>query len=153
MQDNLSYLPQILMALGVGALIVEIAILGFATFILLFIGSSLFLTGFAMYLTWLPATINMAIWSNIIVTALLALTLWKPLKRLQNKTDHKPIESDFAQQMFVLNADINATSDTMQHHYSGINWKVRSLEPLNKGQTVKVVRTEVGVLWVEAVDS
>jgi len=61
LQQNL---PQTLMVAGIAALIIEVAVLGFATFILLFFGASLLITGFAMSLDLLPATATAALWSN-----------------------------------------------------------------------------------------
>ncbi|WP_105903456.1 NfeD family protein [Vibrio gangliei] len=146
-----SYLPQVLMTLGVIALIIEAAVLGFATFILFFVGLSFVISGFSMYMGWLPDTVNSAIWSNIIFTAALAVVLWRPLKQLQNKPSTQKLTSDFAQKTFVLDANVDADSETILHSYSGITWKVKSETPLAAGQKVKVVKTEVGVMWVEAV--
>ncbi|OEF23520.1 NfeD family protein [Vibrio rumoiensis] len=148
----LNYLPQVLMSIGIIALIIEVVVLGFATFILFFIGLALFITGLSMYLGWLDASVNMAMWSSIILTFGFALILWKPFKKLQNKQVTQDTSSDFAQETFVLTGDVNRTSNDVLHAYSGINWKVRSEQPLTAGQTVKVVKTEVGILWVIAVN-
>lgn len=148
----LNYLPQILMSVGVIALIIEVVVLGFAIFIFFFIGLALFITGLSMYLGWLDASVNMAIWSSIILTLVFALILWRPFKKLQNKQATQDTSSDFAQETFVLTGEVNRTSNDVLHAYSGINWKVRSEQPLQAGQVVKVVKTEVGILWVKAVD-
>ncbi|WP_089138605.1 NfeD family protein [Vibrio rumoiensis] len=147
-----SYLPQVLMTVGVIALIVEVVVLGFATFIFFFIGLSLVISGFCMYMGWIDATLHYALWTNIILTIVFALVLWRPFKQLQNRQTKQDYQSDFAQQTFVLKGDVNSTSDDVTHAYSGIHWKVRSMQPLREGQTVKVVKMEVGVMWVEAIN-
>ncbi|MFH0256977.1 NfeD family protein [Vibrio rumoiensis] len=147
-----SYLPQVLMTVGVIALIVEVVVLGFATFIFFFIGLSLVISGFCMYMGWIDATLHYALWTNIILTIVFALVLWRPFKQLQNRQTKQDYQSDFAQQTFVLKGDVNSTSDDVTHAYSGIHWKVRSIQPLREGQTVKVVKMEVGVMWVEAIN-
>lgn len=148
----LDYLPQILIASGIIALAVEITILGFATFILLFLGLGLLLTGLAMQVNFLSVDINHAMWSVSIVTFVSALLLWKPLRRMQSNQGSQKIESDFAKETFQLTEDVDKGSNDVLYLYSGINWKLRSRKPLSKGQWVKVVETEVGVLWVEPVE-
>ena len=148
----LDYLPQILITCGIVALAVEVAVLGFATFILFFLGLGLLLTGLMMQFSWLAVDINHAMWSVSIITLGSALLLWKPLRRMQNKPDNNKIESDFAQETFQLTGDVDSESNDVLYSYSGINWKVRSRSPLTKGQWVKVVETAVGVLWVEPKD-
>ncbi|WP_376866284.1 NfeD family protein [Bacterioplanoides pacificum] len=143
-------MAEILMILGIAALIIEVAVLGFATFVLLFLGISLLLTGIAMNAGLLEASVMTALWSNTLVTAVLAVTLWKPLSRLQNNVEHKAVDSDFADQTFILEQDVDSRGEA-QRNYSGVRWKLKSRQPLAAGTEVKVVRTEVGVMWVEAV--
>ncbi|SDG81108.1 hypothetical protein SAMN04488136_10344 [Vibrio xiamenensis] len=152
MNGLLDYLPELLMAAGIVALAIEVGLLGFSTFILFFVGVAVFLTGLAMEFGWLEAGVNQAMWSSIVLTFMLALLLWKPLKAMQNRSVTDETHSDFAQQTFVLTGDIDRTSDDVLYAYSGINWKVRSQTPLRRGQTVKVVKTEVSVMWVEPVE-
>ncbi|WP_153447284.1 NfeD family protein [Vibrio algicola] len=148
-----SYFPQVLMALGIVLLIIEIAVFGFSTFLLFFMGLGVFFTGLSMQFNLLEANIHNAIWLGGVLTCIFALILWRPLKHLQNKpVDKEHQRTDFAQITFVLTDDVNSSSDTVLHAYSGINWKVRSQQPLSKGQTVSVVKQDVGVLWVESVD-
>ncbi len=144
----LQHLPEGLMVLGLAALITEVVMLGFATFILLFFGLSLLITGLLMQLGVLPADWVTALWSNALLTSILGIALWKPLQRLQNKTDTKPVRNDFAEQSFVLEQDVDQRG-LATHHYSGVKWKLKSQQPIAAGTLVKVVRTEVGVLWVE----
>ncbi|WP_165728426.1 NfeD family protein [Pseudoalteromonas sp. 31A1] len=140
-------LPQTLMVLGIVALIIEVAVLGLSTFILLFFGLSLFLTGLLMSFGILPDSLTTALWSNAIVTAGLAVALWKPLKQMQNRVDKKQVNSDFAELTFVLTSDVTEQGLTT-HQYSGISWKLKSEQPIGAGTEVLVTKKEVGVMWV-----
>ncbi|MBH0050516.1 NfeD family protein [Pseudoalteromonas sp. SWYJZ19] len=141
-------LPQTLMVLGIVALIIEVAVLGLSTFILLFFGLSLFLTGLLMSFGILPDSLTTALWSNAIVTAGLAVVLWKPLKQMQNRVDKKQVNSDFAELTFVLTSDVTEQGLTT-HQYSGISWKLKSEQPISDGTEVLVTKKEVGVMWVK----
>jgi len=140
-------LPQTLMVLGIVALIIEVAVLGLSTFILLFFGLSLFLTGLLMSFGILPDSLTTALWSNTVVTAGLAVVLWKPLKQIQNRVDKKQVNSDFAELTFVLTSDVTEQGLTT-HQYSGISWKLKSAQPIIAGTEVLVTKKEVGVMWV-----
>jgi len=140
-------LPQTLMVLGIVALIIEVAVLGLSTFILLFFGLSLFLTGLLMSFGILPGSLTTALWSNTVVTAGLAVALWKPLKQMQNRVDKKQVNSDFAELTFVLTSDVTEQGLTT-HQYSGISWKLKSEQPIIAGTEVVVTKKEVGVMWV-----
>ncbi|GAB0109114.1 NfeD family protein [Pseudoalteromonas distincta] len=140
-------LPQTLMVIGIVALIIEVAVLGLSTFILLFFGLSLFLTGLLMSFGILPDSLTTALWSNTVVTAGLAVALWKPLKQMQNRVDKKQVNSDFAELTFVLTSDVTDQGLTT-HQYSGISWKLKSEQPIIAGTEVLVTKKEVGVMWV-----
>lgn len=140
-------LAQSLMILGILALIIEVAVLGMSTFILLFLGMSLFATGLMMNFSLLEESLTTALWSNTVVTAALALLLWQPLKRMQENTDTKEVRSDFAELSFVLSSDVDDQGLTT-HRYSGINWQLKSKHPITAGTEVTVVKKEVGVMWV-----
>jgi len=148
MELILQNLPQTLMVLGILALIIEVAVLGLTTFILLFLGISLFVTGLLMNIGILPDSLTVAFWSNAILTAVLTVTLWKPLKRLQNNVDNKQVTSDFAELTFVLTADVN-NQGLNTYKYSGINWQLKSEQPIASGTLVTVTKKEVGVMWVK----
>ncbi|KAF7764391.1 hypothetical protein PCIT_b0382 [Pseudoalteromonas citrea] len=145
--DNIA---QTLVIVGLLALIIEVVILGFATFVLLFLGLSLVFSGGMMYAGLIEASWLNALWINAVLTFTLALLLWKPLKRMQNNVESKEINSDFADIEFTL-TDHLSEDNTVQHAYSGIQWQLKSLNPIEKGTAVKVVKKEVGVLWVEAI--
>lgn len=144
--DNMA---EILMVAGLAALIIEVAVLGFATFVLLFLGGSLLITGLAMTVGLLDTTLVTALWSNALLTTVLALGLWKPLRRMQNNVESKEVNSDFAAETFILEVDVDIQGNTTRA-YSGVQWKLKSQQPIAAGTLVKVIKTEVGVMWVEA---
>ncbi|WP_255858760.1 NfeD family protein [Bacterioplanoides sp. SCSIO 12839] len=144
--DNMA---EILMVAGLAALIIEVAVLGFATFVLLFLGASLLITGLAMTVGLLDTTLVTALWSNALLTTVLALGLWKPLRRMQNNVESKEVNSDFAAETFILEVDVDIQGNTTRA-YSGVQWKLKSQQPIAAGTLVKVIKTEVGVMWVEA---
>ncbi|MEC8208463.1 MAG: NfeD family protein, partial [Pseudomonadota bacterium] len=92
-----THLAEALMILGVIALIVEVAVLGMSTYVLLFLGLSLFASGLLMNIELLASTYTTALWSNIVFTLGFAVVLWRPLKRMQDKTETQPVHSDFAE--------------------------------------------------------
>ncbi len=145
-----TYLAETLMILGVLALIIEVAVLGMSTYVLLFLGLSLFASGLLMNIGLLDSNYTTALWSNIVFTLGFAVVLWQPLKRLQDKTDTKPFHNDFADITFVINSDVDDRGLTT-HPYSGIQWQLKSHTPIAAGSTVKVTEKQVGVLWVEAI--
>ncbi|MBD1583034.1 NfeD family protein [Pseudoalteromonas sp. S16_S37] len=149
MELLLNNLPQSLIIIGIIALIIEVAVLGFATFVLLFLGISLIFSGTMMYAGLLANDWMTALWVNAVLTFVLALILWKPLKRLQQPSTDEEISNDFADIDFVLEEDLHDSSQVF-HSYSGIQWQLKSEQPLSKGTRVKVVKKTVGVMWVKA---
>lgn len=143
-------LPLSLIIAGIALLIIEVAILGFATFVLFFMGSSMVITGVLMLIGALDDTYIVAFWSNAIVTGILAALLWKPLKKSQQSSGEDRTAPNAMEHQFVLENDVDSQG-LIHHQYSGIKWKVKSQQPLSKGTLVKVVKADVGALWVEAV--
>lgn len=144
------HLSESLIVTGIALLIIEVAILGFATFVLFFMGCSMVITGLLMQFDVLAATYISAFWSNAIVTGILAALLWKPLKNSQQSAGQSKETTNTLDHQFVLEEDADAQGLTL-HQYSGIKWKVKSQQPLPKGTMVKVVKADVGALWVETV--
>ncbi|MDK2778379.1 MAG: NfeD family protein [Pseudomonadota bacterium] len=145
LQQNLA---ETLMVAGIASLILELAVLGLSTFVFLFLGISLLLTGLAMMAGLLPDTGTAALWSNTILTALLALVLWKPMKVLQGRKQSGNVDSDFARKTFILEDDVDASGNSRMT-YSGIAWQLKSQAPIARGTAVRISRMEVGVMWVE----
>lgn len=149
--DNVAaYLPQLLITSGIALLAIEVLVLGFATFILFFLGISLMLTGLLVWLGLLPDTWSVLMISNAVLTAFLAVFLWKPLRKLQNKTDNKKVRSDFDGHRFFTPAAVDGRGLTT-YMYSGIKWQLKSEELIAAGIEVEILRAEVGTLWVKPV--
>ncbi|CEO42123.1 NfeD family protein [Photobacterium kishitanii] len=145
-------IPQTLVVLGLLALIIEVLILGCSTLVLLFFGIAMLLTSGLIYIGMVEANWLSTISTLAIITLLLTIALWKPLKKLQNKTAQTDINSDFAVITFELEKDL-LPSERYTYNYSGIQWLIKSNTTIAKGVAVKVIKKEVGVLWVEPVDS
>ncbi|MEC6797901.1 NfeD family protein [Photobacterium sp. S4TG1] len=146
-----SNIPQILMILGLLTLIIEVLVLGLSTFVLLFLGIALLITSGLIYIGMLEANWITTILTLAIITLVLAITLWKPLKRLQNKPSKTDIKSDFAVITFELEKEL-LPSERYTYNYSGIQWQIKSKTPIEKGVMVEVIKKEVGILWVKPVD-
>lgn len=64
-----------------------------------------------------------------ILTALVAVILWKPLKSLQNSKGKTDNSSDMVGLQVPASADITATQGSIR--YSGINWNARLADDCN----------------------
>jgi membrane protein implicated in regulation of membrane protease activity len=140
-------LSQWLFMLGVGLLVIEIAFLGFATFVLFFVGLAMLVTGGLMVVEILPQTINSAVIAVSILSIGSAFLLWKPLKNLQSSSEDSDIEVGIVGHRFQLKTDISPERPG-EHAYSGITWKVVSEQAIAKAAHVKVVKADVGQLTV-----
>ena len=138
---------QSLITMGIVLLIIEVVVMGFSTFILTFIGLSLVITGTGVYLGMLSGDLMTIVISNAIVASVVAIVLWKPLKRFQNKVDTTPVSNDLVGITFTLAQDIDA-STAGKHRLSGVEWQVKSHSAITAGSNVIVDKAEVGVLWV-----
>ncbi|MCD9465650.1 NfeD family protein [Photobacterium iliopiscarium] len=144
-------IPQTLVILGLLTLIIEVLILGCSTFVLLFFGIAMLLTSGLIYMGILDANWISTILTLALITLALAIVLWKPLKKLQNKPSKTDIKSDFAVITFKLEKDLSP-SERYTFNYSGIQWQIKSETQIEKGVMVEVIKKEVGVLWVKPVD-
>jgi inner membrane protein len=144
----MEYFSQLLIVIGILLIIAELTIFGLATFVLLFLGVSLIVNGSLMYFNVLESTWLVALWSNALLTFVLALLFWKPLKRFQNQTEKVEGQSDFSDKEFTLEADVDKRGLT-EYQYSGVMWMLKSHEPIEAGTLVKVSKIDVGVIWVE----
>lgn len=151
MQYILSHLPQSLVVLGLILLAIEVMVLGFSTFVLFFIGIGTIATGALMAMGLIPETLLMSLFTTAIISALIAVFSWKPMKRMQNKVEVKQVNNDMIGHQFILAEDL-AIGGTISHHYSGINWKVKATKALPAGTEVKIIKMEVGLLTVESVN-
>jgi len=132
MQYILSHLPQSLVVLGLILLAIEVMVLGFSTFVLFFIGIGTIATGALMAMGLIPETLLMSLFTTAIISALIAVFSWKPMKRMQNKVEVKQVNNDMIGHQFILAEDL-VMGGTISHHYSGINWKVKAAKALPAG--------------------
>jgi len=154
MEQGFLHLPvsQWLLILGISLLVIEIAFLGFATFVLFFVGLAMLVTGALMALGVLPEGINIAVIAVSLLSIAAAIVLWKPLKNIQSPTEEGNIEVGFVGHRFQLDADI-APDQPGSYAYSGIVWVVVSDRAIAKATSVKVVQADVGQLTVVSVDT
>lgn len=145
-----SFTPELIVTAGIVLLAIEILVLGFATFILFFLGVSLIVTGSLAWVGILPVSWSSMLLANALLTAVLAGVLWRPLMKLQGKTEHRQTKSDFDGHRFFAPAPIDKMGSA-RYSYSGIQWSLKSEEPIAEGQEVEVYKAEVGVFWVKAV--
>jgi len=139
----------ILIFVGLALLAIEVAVLGFSVVILFFIGIGCLLTGVLIFFGILPATLSSALSGVAVLTIASAAGLWKPLKKMQNSVEPEEVTSDLIGHSFVLDSDVSHTQYGL-HHFSGIEWKVKSESEIAAGTEVEIVKTEVGELTVAA---
>ncbi|HWK55153.1 MAG TPA: NfeD family protein [Hyphomicrobiales bacterium] len=143
-------LVSLLIGGGLALLAIEVGVLGFSVFILFFIGLACLLTGVMMWLTLIPATLWAACVSIAILTLLLAVLLWTPLKRLQNSVKTTEVKGDLIGQHLILDTAVSPTTPGRQR-YSGVEWQLHCDCALPAGAEVEIVKVEVGVLKVAPV--
>jgi membrane protein implicated in regulation of membrane protease activity len=151
MEYIFSHLGQTFIVLGLILLVIEIVVLGFSTFVLFFLGIGCIATGTLMAIGLFPATLLNSLLATAIISTLIALAGWKPMKRIQNRVELKQIDNDMIGHQFILSATLNP-GQTIIHRYSGIDWQVKAKESLPAGTEVKIISMEVGILTVERVN-
>lgn len=152
MFDSLLETSRLLGVIGLALIIIEIAVLGFSTLFLLFVGLGCLGTAVLIGLSILPDNWLYAILATAVQSAIWWFFLWKPLKNMQHRqqTPHDQ-PSGFGHIEFILESDVTEEAFS-EHTYSGIRWTVKLSEgvpPLTQGTPVRVTKSEVGVLWVE----
>lgn len=144
-------------ALGFSLLAAEVLLFGFSTIILLFAGLGAVVTGLMMMAGLLPESWIAGISSFGIATGIISVLMWKPLKKMQDKSiPDKKSQSDLVGLKFVLEQDIDFTNPG-NYRYSGIDWKVEldrgsEMTSLTKGERVRVVSVEVGLFNVRSAE-
>ena len=151
MEYILSHLSQTFIVCGLIFLAIEVLVLGFSTFVLFFIGIGSIITGLLMAIGFIPETLLNSLLTTAIVSILVALLSWKPMKRMQNKVELKQVDNDMVGHQFVLTDEL-AIGKTITHRYSGISWQVKAKETLPAGAEVEIITMEVGLLTVKLVD-
>jgi inner membrane protein len=137
-----------LIVLGFALLAAEVAVFGFSVFILFLVGLACVVTGALMAVGLFPATTVVAFGAVAFFSIVFAVTLWKPLKRMQNSGITHEVNGDFIGHSFVLSADVSATQQAA-HRLSGVEWKVVANTAITAGTLVEVVKVDVGELTVK----
>ena len=141
--------PAFLVALGFALLALEVAVFGFSVFVLFFIGLASIVSGGLIGIGLFDATLGNSLGLIAFFSVVFAVTLWKPLKNMQNSGITNDVKGDFIGHTFVLASPCSAYGYST-HRLSGVDWKVRSEVPLAAGTLVQVVKVEVGELTVAA---
>ena len=146
MINNLS---EILIMAGLALLAIEVVVLGFSTFVLFFVGLAAVVAGGLMTFGILPESMLSALSSVGVLTALLAILLWRPLKSMQGNVERKKVTSDLVGHSFILEEAVSMTKNPA-YSYSGIQWKLSSEQELSAGTLVEVTGVAVGKFIVQA---
>jgi membrane protein implicated in regulation of membrane protease activity len=142
-------LAESLLILGILLLVIEVAVFGFSTFVLFFVGCGAVVTAGLLYVGIIPDTWMAAMFSTGLLTALSAVFLWKLLKNMQSNVDTTKAKSDLVGHSFVLGEDVSPGL-MPTYYYSGINWKLKASEHLVTGTQVEVIQADVGVFHIKA---
>jgi len=145
-------LAESFLIIGLILLVVEVAVLGFSTFVLFFVGLAAMVTGALLYVSVLPGSGLGALLSMGVFTLVFALLLWQPLKRMQGNVSPKKAQGDLVGHQFVLK-DFVSPAVSPSYHYSGVNWTLMSDEAIEAGTRVEVIEAEVGAFHIKAVNS
>ena len=144
--DNLS---ESLIIAGLTLLVIEVVVLGFSSFVLFFVGLAALVAGGLMALAVVPDSMLSALSSVGVLTALLAMLLWRPLKSMQGKVESKRVTSDLVGHSFILNEAVSMTKNPA-YRYSGIEWNLSSEQELSAGTLVEVTGVAVGKFIIQA---
>jgi membrane protein implicated in regulation of membrane protease activity len=142
-------LAESLIIVGLALLVVEVVVLGFSTFVLFFVGLATVITGGLMSTAILPDSMLAALSSIGVLTALLAILLWRPLKSMQNNVERKKVTSDLVGHSFILSEAVSMSSNPV-YRYSGIDWQLSSEKELSAGTLVEVAGVAVGKFIIQA---
>ncbi|MGO3346136.1 MAG: NfeD family protein [Marinomonas sp.] len=143
-------LAESVFVIGLILLVVEVAVLGFSTFVLFFTGLAAMVTGALLYVGLLPNSGLGALLSTGVLTLVFAGALWQPLKSMQANVSTKKAKGDLVGHQFVLQEVVSPTLSPM-YHYSGVNWALISEERIEIGTRVEVTDAEVGAFHIKAV--
>ena len=142
-------LAESLIIVGLALLVVEVVVLGFSTFVLFFVGLAAVITGGLMRIGFLPDSMLAALSSIGVLTALLAIFLWRPLKSMQNNVERKKVTSDLVGHSFILSEAVSMSSNPV-YRYSGIDLQLSSEKELSAGTLVEVAGVTVGKFIIQA---
>lgn len=136
--------------LGLVLLAVEILVLGFSTFVLFFVGIGFVITGALLSFAVIPSELLTALLVSAVVTSIVAIVFWRPLKRSQNKVEDDNVTNDMIGHRFYLFEPLTV-GKTVTYRYSGIDWQVMARDDIAAGSEVEIVDVAVGILTVKLV--
>jgi len=142
---------QTLIVVGLILLAIEILVLGFSTFVLFYIGCGAIITGILISMGILPRDLLFASGSVAVISGIVALVSWRPLKSLQSNVEYSKPSNDMIGDRFLLDQDL-AQGQSITVKYSGIDWIVRSDKPILLGCEVEIVDVSVGKMQVQAIE-
>ncbi|MDC1383948.1 NfeD family protein [Candidatus Puniceispirillum sp.] len=142
-------LSESLIIAGLALLVIEVVVLGFSTFVLFFVGLAAVVAGGLMAFGLVPNSMLSALSSVGVLTALLTMLLWRPLKSMQGKVESKRVTSDLVGHSFILNEAVSMTKNPA-YRYSGIEWSLSSEQELSAGTLVEVTGVAVGKFIIQA---
>jgi membrane protein implicated in regulation of membrane protease activity len=145
-------LVQWLLLFGITLLVIEVAFLGFATFILFFIGSAMVIVAALMSVDVLTSDPQTAVIAVTLGTVVIASLSWRFLKNIQKSPQNQNVEVGFVGHQFRLKSDISPNAPGV-YNYSGVAWRVIPDEKIAKNVLLEVTQADVGVLTVTAAKS
>jgi hypothetical protein len=125
--------------------------------VLLALAIGAFISATLMWFGWLPQDTSLVLLSLAMLTALSAVLLWKPLRKLQKtgvRLQEDQAISDFVGTELILTEQAHKDIDS-HIQFCGLEWRVR-LDPtdlatvLEPGQTVLISSANVGFLLVRS---
>ena len=142
-------LSESLIMAGLALLVIEVVVLGFSTFVLFFVGLAAMAVGGLITVGVVPNSMLSALSSLGVLTAFLAILLWRPLKSIQGNVESKKVTSDLVGHSFILNEAVSMSKNPA-YRYSGIDWNLSSEQELSAGTLVEVTGVTVGKFIVQA---
>ncbi|MDP2561228.1 NfeD family protein [Psychrobium sp. 1_MG-2023] len=144
----IEHLAQSLIVIGLLLLAIEVLVLGFSTFFLLFIGVGAIITGGLIIVGIVPSELVFACFSVAVISALVAIFSWRPLKAMQSHVEVSKPTSDMIGNRFILSQQLIAGQYAAQK-YSGVEWQVTATTSIDKGAEVEIVSVDVGKMVVK----
>lgn len=133
--------------MGLSLLAIEVVVLGFALYILFFVGLASLVTGILMYMAVIPETPASGLLWLVALTLVSAVLLWRPLRTMQRYMKRLQIQRDLIGYTMILKCDVTPEKPGRQS-VSGRRWKVYARKPIEAGTVVEVVEADIRVLHV-----
>lgn len=150
-----SHQAEFWIAAGFLLLVLEVAVMGLSTGVLLFGGLGALITGLLMSVGIINETWTAGVAGTGICTGIITGLLWVPFKRLQKDgRPKKDNSSDFIGMDFVLDEDISQGAP-VKYKYSGVEWRVEidraasDETSLSAGSVVEVTSVDAGIFRVK----